>query len=125
MSELDSDDVDLVWRLLDAVKSTTDVEIEVRDIAEGEWQVGVCLADRVGTLSLVSGLLTAHGLDIVHADTFTVAHSIGVPTLAASTPRRVRQRADARALPRRRRRTSYRQTLVQWAVMLFNVRGAL
>ena len=123
MSELDSDDVDLVWRLLDAVKSTTDVEIEVRDIAEGEWQVGVCLADRVGTLSLVSGLLTAHGLDIVHADTFTVAHSIGVPTLAASTPRRVRQRADARALPRRRRRTSYRQTLVQWAVMLFNVRA--
>ena len=62
--------------LLDAVKSTTDVEIEVRDIAAGEWQVGVCLADRVGTLSLVSGLLTAHGLDIVHADTFTVAHSI-------------------------------------------------
>ena len=123
MSELDSDDVDLVWLLLDAVKSTTDVSIEVRDIVAGEWQVGVCLADRVGTLSLVSGLLTAHGLDIVHADTFTVAHSIGVPTLVSSTPRRVRQRADARALPRRRRQTSYRQTLVQWAVMLLNVRA--
>ena len=128
---MDSDDAALVRRLLDAVSSTSDVEIEVRSIGAGEWQVGVCLADRVGTLSLVSGLLTAHGLDIVHADTFTVVHSVSTPTWAAPSPRRaqslprtqIRGRADAQVLPRRRRQTSYRQTPTPWAVMLFNVRA--
>ena len=123
MSELDSDDVGLVWRLLDAVTSISDVATEARDIAPGEWQVGVCLADRVGTLSLVSGLLTAHGLDIVHADTFTVVHSVSTPTRAGPSPRRVRRGADSQVLPRRHRQTSYRQTSAPWAVMLFNVRA--
>ena len=135
MSELHPDDVDLVWRLLDAVTSISDVEIEVLERTDGEWQVGVCLADRVGTLSLVSGLLTAHGLDIVRADTFTVVHFTenSTPTRTGPSPRRahsmsrtrVRGQPDAlrRRSPRRRRETSYRQTSASWAVMLFNVRS--
>ena len=131
MSALDPDDVDLVWRLLKAVTAISDVEIEVRERAPGEWQVGVCLADRVGTLSLVSGLLIAYGLDIVHADTFTVVQSVSTPTpyrgtgqaWAGPSPRRVRRRPDSQVLPRRRGQTSYRQTSAPWAVMLFNVRS--
>ena len=123
MAELHPDDVDLGWQLLDAVKSVSDVEIEVRQAASHEWQIGVCLADRVGTLSLVSGLLTAHGLDIVHADTFTVDHTVSTPTLAGSSPRRMRRRADGQAVRRRPRRTEFRQTSLPWAVMLFNVRS--
>ena len=126
VSELAPDDVDLVRRLLDAVSSTTDVEVQVRDIASEEWQVGVCLADRVGTLSLVSGLLTAHGLDIVHADTFTVVHSVPAQTPTAPSRRRMR-----RQIPRRRRQPSHSprrtqirgQTSTPWAVMLFSVRS--
>ena len=128
VSELASDDVALVRRLLDAVSSTTDVEVQVRDGATGERQVGVCLADRVGTLSLVSGLLTAHGLDIVRADTFTVVHSVPAQTPTAPSRRRMR-----RQTPPRRRQPSRSlsvgaglkpaPTSLPWAVMLFSVRS--
>ena len=129
VSELDPDDLELVWRLLDAVNSTSDVEIELRDGAAGEWRIGVCLADRVGTLSLVSGLLTAHGLDIVHADTFTVVHGVSTPTSAGPSRRRaqslprtpIRGRSDA--LYRKFTRRRYTQTSTPWAVMLFSVRA--
>ena len=127
VSELAPDDVDLVRRLLDAVSSTTDVEVQVCDIASEEWQVGVCLADRVGTLSLVSGLLTAHGLDIVRADTFTVVHSLPAQTPTPPSRRRMR-----RQTPPRRRQPSRSlpvgaglkpaPTSLPWAVMLFSVR---
>ena len=131
MSELHPDDVDLVWRLLDAVTSVSDVEVHVRDRAAGEWQFGVCLVDRVGTLSLVSGLLTAHGLDIVHADTFTVLQDVSAPASSNPSPRaaqnlprtQIRRRANGQAFTRRHRRTSYHQTPVPWSVMLFNVRS--
>ena len=131
MSELHPDDVDLVWRLLDAVTYVSDVEVHVRDRAAGEWQVGVCLADRVGTLSLVSGLLTAHGLDIVHADTFTVVHTVSTLTRAGTSTRRTRRRADGQMVRNRPRRASSSlsrtpirgQTSLPWAVMLFNVRS--
>ncbi len=123
MAELNPDDVDLGRQLLDAVKSVSDVEIQVRQTASLEWQIGVCLADRVGTLSLVSGLLTAHGLDIIHADTFTVDHTVSTPTLAGSSPRRMRRRADGQMIRRRPRRAELRQTSLPWAVMLFSVRS--
>ena len=123
MAELSPDSVDLVWRLLDSVKSVSDVEVQVRQTASHEWQIGVCLADRVGTLSLVSGLLTAHGLDIVHADTFTVEHTVSTPALAGTPPRRMRRRADGQAVRRRPRKTLYRQTSTPWAVMLYEVRS--
>ena len=123
MAELNPDDVDLGWQLLDAVKSVSDVEVQVRQTASHEWQIGVCLADRVGTLSLVSGLMTAHGLDIVHADTFTVDHTLSTPTMAGRSPRRMRRRADGQLIRRRPRRTEFRQTSLPWAVMLFNVRS--
>ena len=123
MSELHPDDVDLVWRLLDAVTSVSDVEIEVLERTVGEWQVGVCLADRVGTLSLVSGLLTAHGMDIVHADTFTVVHTVSTPTFTGPSRRRMKRRADGQVTQRRPRKTSYKQTSTPLAVMLFNVRS--
>ena len=123
MAELNPDDVHLGCQLLDSVSSVSDVEVQVREIASHEWQVGVCLADRVGTLSLVSGLLTAHGLDIIHAHTFTVDHTVSTPTLAGSSPRRMRRRADGQLIRRRPRRTEFRQSLLPWAVMLFNVRS--
>ncbi len=124
MAELHPDDVDLGWLLLDAVKSVSDVEVQVREISSHEWRVGVCLADRVGTLSLVSGLLTAHGLDIVQADTFTVDQAVSTPTSAVSSPRRMRRRPNGQGLPRRRpRQPSHRQTSLPCAVMLFNVQS--
>ena len=111
-------------KLLDAVKSVSDVEVQVRETASHEWQIGVCLADRVGTLSLVSGLLTAHGLDIIHADTFTVDHTVSTPSIwQVRSPRRMRRRADGQPVRRRPRRTEFRQTSLPWAVMLFNVRS--
>ena len=128
MSELHPDDVDLVWRLLDSVTSSSDVETEMRERAAGEWQVAVCLADRVGMLSLVSGLLTAHGLDIVHADTFTVLQNISGSAPAGPSSRslrrtQTRRRSIGQTFPRRRRQTSHTQTASPWAVMLFNVRS--
>ena len=123
MAELHPDEVDLGWQLLDAVKSVSDVEVQVREIASHEWKLGVCLADRVGTLSLVSGLLTAHGLDIVHADTFTVVHTVSTPTFTGTSRRRMRRHADGQVVRRRPRKTHYRQTSTPWAVMLFDVRS--
>ena len=123
MAELHPDDVDLGWHLLDAIKSVSDVEIQVRETASREWQVGVCLADRVGTLSLVSGLLTSHGLDIIQADTFTVVHTVSTPTFTGTSRRRMRRHANGQVVRRRPRSTSYRQAPTPWAVMLFNVRS--
>ena len=123
MAELHPDEVDLGWQMLAAVKSVSDVEVQVRETASQEWKLGVCLADRVGTLSLVSGLLTAHGLDIVHADTFTVVHTVSTPTFTGTTRRRMRRHADGQVVRRRPRKTLYRKTASPWAVMLFNVRS--
>ena len=123
MAELHPDDVDMGWQLLDAVKSVSDVEVQVRETASCEWQLGVCLADRVGTLSLVSGLLTSHGLDIIQADTFTVVHTVSTPTFTGTSRRRLRRHANGQAVRRRPRSASYRQTPTPWAVMLFDVRS--
>ena len=123
MAELRPDDVDLGWQLLDAVKSVSDVEIQVRETSSHEWQLGVCIADRVGTLSLVSGLLTAHGLDIVQADTFTVAHTVSTPTFTGTSRRRTRRHANGQVVRRRPRKTLYKETSTPWAVMLFNLRS--
>ena len=47
--------------------------------------VGVCIPDRLGTLSVISGLFTNSGLDIVRADTFTLVTEVETPLAYSQT----------------------------------------
>ena len=105
--------------------------VEVAGDGDVGWLVGVCARDRAGLLALVAGTLTAHGLEVVNADTFTVEGgsdegSHPHPSLPPS-----RGKGFGRALPRRgygaRRRLGRPVAAVQspaLAVMGFGVRSA-
>ena len=67
--------------------------------------------------------MTAHGLDIIQADTFTFVHTVSTPTFTGTSRRRTRRHASGQVVRRRPRKTLYKETSTPWAVMLFNVRS--
>ncbi len=53
------------------------VEIEVRPLEEGRWEVTIVAFDYLGELSLITGLLFVHGLNIVEGAVFTYRENDG------------------------------------------------
>ena len=121
-SEFDPHTVGLICRLLESQTSPSDVAIEVQEGAGGGWRVGVCLADRLGSLAAVSGVLTANGLEIVEADSLTVAQATDTPSASAPFSRRsspgARKRKASPSLGQRPSRHIRAQ-----AVIIFNVQS--
>ena len=62
----------VIERVIDRFDPADGATVQVESDANGNWRVGVCARDRPGMLALVSGTLTARGLEIANADTFTV-----------------------------------------------------
>ncbi len=118
-ASLESEDGALIARMLSDLEYVDDVRVHVSGDAKSGWRVGVCLADRVGTLSLVSGLCTSAGLDIVRADTFSVVMDAQA---ARPSPNRLQtrgQRGSSRA--RLRQPLGARQSPRECAIMLFDL----
>ena len=113
--------VELADRLLNKLESRADAVFETAELGCGAWRVGVCLEDRIGSLSLVSGALAAHGLNIVNADTFTYVEPNSPPKRTAP-PLRLRPSRLGRRV-RRRRRHALDPSPAARAVMLFDVRA--
>jgi glutamate-ammonia-ligase adenylyltransferase len=59
-------------RLVESVRQPADLALDVRLKDPGLWTVTVCTADSLGALSVVAGLFTAYGLDILRGDIFTL-----------------------------------------------------
>lgn len=72
LEELEPETVGVFRRVIDGFDPREGAAVEIAGAPEGGWRVGVCVRDRPGTLALVAGTLTSHGLDITNADTFTV-----------------------------------------------------
>ena len=84
-SDLDPHTASLIDALLVEWGSGGEAHFLVEPQDEGIWTVGARIPDRLGTLSVISGLFTNSGLDIVRADTFTLVTEV-------ETPLRIRRR---------------------------------
>ncbi|MEE8421609.1 MAG: ACT domain-containing protein [Dehalococcoidia bacterium] len=58
--------------LIAAIERPDQVALRIDRSGEAEWTVTVCLADHVGALSVIAGLLSAYRVDIADADIFTI-----------------------------------------------------
>ena len=121
LADTDFQGASLVENLLERRQGSGEaVTMQVWGDAESGWRLGVGMPDGVGVLSVVSGLLTSAGLDIVRADTVTVAD---VRSPVPESPRRAqfgRSAVARRARPRRQRATNGHSRLLG-AVMLFDL----
>ena len=100
LAELEPETVGVIRRAMDGFDPREGAAVEIAGAPEGGWRVGVCVGDRPGTLALVAGTLTAHGLDITNADTFTVRPAHPHPNLPPSR---------GKGFPRARSRRGYGQ----------------
>ncbi len=121
LADTDFQGASLVESLLERRQGSGEaVTVQVWGDAESGWRLGVGMPDGVGVLSVVSGLLTSAGLDIVRADTVTVAD---VRSPVPESPRRAqfgRSAVARRARPRRQRATNGHGRMLG-AVMLFEL----
>ena len=64
--------------LLQQVRVHKDVFVRAEEFGGGHWVVTVAAADHLGLLSVISGLFTSHGLNLMSGDVFTlrVAHKL-------------------------------------------------
>jgi glutamate-ammonia-ligase adenylyltransferase len=69
--------------LLNALRVPSNAAVDVHALDGERYAITICAADQVGALSVLAGLLTAHGLDIRSAWIFTVA----LPRAEAPRPR--------------------------------------
>ena len=120
LADLDGREEELVVSMLDSMASGADVRVTATETGDCEWRVGVHLADRLGVLSLVSGLFTSCGLDIRRADTFTVAIPVDQSRMERHADVRMR-RHRMRGSARRRRPPEFTRPLFRCAVMLFHL----
>ncbi len=58
--------------LLSRIREPADVALDVRPVDTDRSMLVICTVDAIGTLSIIAGLCTAFGIDIVVADVFTV-----------------------------------------------------
>ena len=100
-SDLDTHTASLIDALLAEWDSGGEAHFLVEPHDGDSWTVGVRIPDRLGTLSVVSGLFTNSGLDIVRADTFTLVTEVETPLRIR---RRRRRREPGPHLPTPRRR---------------------
>ena len=88
-ADMDSPTASLIDQLLAEWGSGGDAHLLVQPHDGHSWTIGVRIPDRLGTLSVISGLFTNSGLDIVRADTFTLVTEV-------ETPLRIRRRGRRR-----------------------------
>lgn len=74
--------------LVAAVSRPHDLALAAEQRSDREWTLTVCVADHLGGLSVIAGLMTAHRIDIVSADVFTL--TLDAPSECAAAPRRRR-----------------------------------
>ncbi len=86
--------------LVSAVVHPHDLALAAERRGDGEWTLTVCMADHLGGLSVIAGLLTAHRIDIVNADVFTLELD-APPEPAPPAAAMRRRRGPRRAAPRR------------------------
>ncbi|MBM81909.1 MAG: glutamine synthetase adenylyltransferase [Planctomycetaceae bacterium] len=59
-------------RMLEQLDADQPTRLEVEDLSSDRWRLTIVGYDHTGNLSIISGLLFVHGLDIVDANAFTV-----------------------------------------------------
>ena len=103
LEELEPDTVGVIRRAMDGFDPREGAAVEIADAPEVGWRVGVCVRDRPGALALVAGALTARGLDITNADTFTVRPVHPHPNLPPSRGKGFQRARSRRGYGQRRR----------------------
>ena len=78
-SDLDPPAASLIDALLAEWDSVGEAHLLIEQHDGEIWTVGVRIPDRLGTLSVVAGLFTNSGLDIIRADTFTLVTEVETP----------------------------------------------
>jgi glutamate-ammonia-ligase adenylyltransferase len=63
--------------LLDEVTGPGDLSVRWKPLAGGEWEIVVATTDKDGLLTVLAGLLTAHGADIRSGDMLTLPAEAG------------------------------------------------
>jgi glutamate-ammonia-ligase adenylyltransferase len=58
--------------LATAIRSAEDVVLQAEERPGGRWQITICSADHVGSLSILAGLFAAYRMNIINADIFTI-----------------------------------------------------
>lgn len=108
--------------LIARIRQPGDIAGESRSTGDGAHVITVAAGDIPGALALISGSMTAHGLDIHAGDLFTVRRAAG----PAGSPRPRRFGPSAGARPRPRRGTTSSRSPVPWTLLLdrFVVTGA-
>ena len=61
--------------LLRSIARPDDVAVDAQPNDEGRWTLTITTSDRLGTLSVITGLLAAYGIDIASVDVFTLRFS--------------------------------------------------
>ena len=119
LQDLDTQTTTLFERMLNRLSVDDEVAVEVHEAETDRWTVGVVLRDRIGMLSVVSGLFASAGLDITRADTFTVVTDTPVSQELRQSrpPWRTEQRTR-----RRRRETLPAPSPRPQALMMFSIR---
>ncbi len=74
--------------MADRLSAENMVEVDISELADGNWQVTIVAYDYLGALSLICGLLFVHGFNILTGHIFTY-HA--TPTAAKPAGRRFRQ----------------------------------
>ena len=119
-SDLDPHTASLIDALLAEWDSGGDAHFLVEPHDGDSWTVGARIPDRLGTLSVISGLFTNSGLDIVRADTFTLVTEV-------ETPLRIRRRGRRELGPQltvpRRRFPTVARSRKEHALVVFRLRS--
>ena len=74
------DSVELIARfgdLLSQIVSSADLVVQWQEAESGRWQLVVATTDKDGLLTIIAGLLTAHGADICSGDLLTLPAETG------------------------------------------------
>ena len=101
-SDLDPHTASLIDALLAEWDSGGEAHFLVEPHDGDSWTVGARIPDRLGTLSVISGLFTNSGLDIVRADTFTLVTEDETPLRIHRRRRRRELGPQQLTVPRRR-----------------------
>jgi glutamate-ammonia-ligase adenylyltransferase len=92
--DLDSHELNRYAELLARIGRAEDVEIAAQRQSAQQWTIQIAACDRVGLLSLVTGLLAAERIDVVRGDVLTLH-------LPAPSPRPASARTQRRRTVRR------------------------
>ncbi len=85
-------DIEHHARLIERLSPTNLVEVEASQLDDGYWHVIVVGYDYLGALSLICGLLFAHGFNIYDGNVFTYGPNPNKPTPKPTSKSRIKNR---------------------------------